>query len=165
MKKIEAIIRTSRFDYIHRCISKLGVKFLSFYEVKGMGFEHARQETYRGVAYEPAYIPRTKLEIVVPPFSRRRHQLYPPRRKNQRSRRRENFRLRCTRSLPHSQPRHGRSRPLIISISLHRHRSLNYGSTCSRPIHHQQPLDDDIHLVDFYHAPRICHPRSRPNPS
>ncbi len=66
MKKIEAIIRTSRFDYIHRCISKLGVKFLSFYEVKGMGFEHARQETYRGVAYEPAYIPRTKLEIVVP---------------------------------------------------------------------------------------------------
>ncbi len=66
MKKIEAIIRTSRFDYIHRCISKLGVKFLSFYEIKGMGFEHARQEMYRGVAYEPAYIPRTKLEIVVP---------------------------------------------------------------------------------------------------
>ena len=66
MKKIEAIIRTSRFDYIHRCISKIGVKFLSFYEVKGMGFEHARQEMYRGVAYEPAYIPRTKLEIVVP---------------------------------------------------------------------------------------------------
>ena len=66
MKKIEAIIRTSRFDQIHGCISKLGVKFLSFYEVKGMGFEHARQEMYRGVAYEPAHIPRTKLEIVVP---------------------------------------------------------------------------------------------------
>ena len=66
MKKIEAIIRTSRFDQIHTCVSKMGVKFLSFYEVKGMGFEHARQEMYRGVAYEPAYIPRTKLEIVVP---------------------------------------------------------------------------------------------------
>lgn len=66
MKKIEAIIRTSRFDQIHRCISGLGVKFLSFYEIKGMGFEHARQEMYRGVAYEPAYIPRTKLELVVP---------------------------------------------------------------------------------------------------
>lgn len=66
MKKIEAIIRTSRFDQIHTCVSKMGVKFLSFYEVKGMGFEHARQEVYRGVAYEPAYIPRTKLEIVVP---------------------------------------------------------------------------------------------------
>ncbi|MFN3997991.1 P-II family nitrogen regulator [Algoriphagus sp.] len=66
MKKIEAIIRTSRFDNIHACVSKLGVKFLSFYEIKGMGFEHARQEMYRGVAYEPTYIPRTKLEIVVP---------------------------------------------------------------------------------------------------
>ncbi|WP_026955914.1 P-II family nitrogen regulator [Algoriphagus vanfongensis] len=64
MKKIEAIIRTSRFEQIHKCISGLGVKFLSFYEIKGMGFEHARQEVYRGVAYEPAYIPRTKLEIV-----------------------------------------------------------------------------------------------------
>ncbi len=66
MKKIEAIIRTSRFDQIHTCVSKLGVKFLSFYEIKGMGFEHARQEVYRGVAYEPTYIPHPKLEIVVP---------------------------------------------------------------------------------------------------
>jgi nitrogen regulatory protein P-II 1 len=66
MKKIEAIIRTSRFDQIHTCVSKLGVQFLSFYEIKGMGFEHARQEMYRGVPYEPTYIPRTKLEIVVP---------------------------------------------------------------------------------------------------
>lgn len=66
MKKIEAIIRTSRFDQIHTCVSKLGVNFLSFSEIKGMGFEHARQEMYRGVAYEPTYIPRTKLEIVVP---------------------------------------------------------------------------------------------------
>lgn len=66
MKKIEAIIRTSRFEQIHTCLSGLGVKFLSFYEIKGLGFEHARLEMYRGVAYEPAYIPRTKLEIVVP---------------------------------------------------------------------------------------------------
>ncbi len=65
MKKIEAIIRTARFDQIHACVSKLGVNFLSFYEIKGMGFEHARPEMYRGIAYEPTYIPRTKLEIVV----------------------------------------------------------------------------------------------------
>ena len=64
MKKIEAIIRTSRFDQIHACVAGLGVKFLTFYEVKGMGLEHARLEMYRGVPYEPAYIPRTKIEIV-----------------------------------------------------------------------------------------------------
>ena len=64
MKKIEAIIRTSKFEDIYKCVSALGVKFLTFYEVKGMGMEHAKSQTYRGVAYEPAYIPRTKIEIV-----------------------------------------------------------------------------------------------------
>jgi nitrogen regulatory protein P-II 1 len=65
MKKIEALIRTSKFDEIHKCLSGLGVKFLTFYEVKGMGLQHARTQTYRGVAYEPTFIPRTKLEIVI----------------------------------------------------------------------------------------------------
>ncbi len=64
MKKIEAIIRTSKFEEIYKCVAGLGVKFLTFYDVKGMGMEHAKSQTYRGVAYEPAYIPRTKLEIV-----------------------------------------------------------------------------------------------------
>ncbi|MCH7414051.1 P-II family nitrogen regulator [Belliella sp. R4-6] len=64
MKKIEAIIRTSKFQDIYKCVAGLGVKFLSFYDVKGMGLEHARPQTYRGVAFEPSYIPRTKIEIV-----------------------------------------------------------------------------------------------------
>ncbi|SNS43966.1 nitrogen regulatory protein P-II family [Belliella buryatensis] len=64
MKKIEAIIRTSKFEDIYKCVAGLGVKFLSFYDVKGMGLEHARPQTYRGVAFEPSYIPRTKIEIV-----------------------------------------------------------------------------------------------------
>ena len=64
MKKIEAIIRTSRFEVIHRCVAELGVKFLTFYEVKGMGLEQAKLQQYRGVLYEPTYIPRTKLEII-----------------------------------------------------------------------------------------------------
>ncbi|MFD2035091.1 P-II family nitrogen regulator [Belliella marina] len=64
MKKIEAIIRTSKFQDIYKCVAGLGVKFLSFYDVKGMGLEHAKPQTYRGVAFEPSYIPRTKIEIV-----------------------------------------------------------------------------------------------------
>ncbi|MCH7401394.1 P-II family nitrogen regulator [Belliella kenyensis] len=64
MKKIEAIIRTSKFEDIYKCVAGLGIKFLSFYDVKGMGLEHAKPQTYRGVAYEPSYIPRTKIEIV-----------------------------------------------------------------------------------------------------
>jgi len=65
MKKIEALIRTSKFDEIHACLSGLGVKFLTFFEVKGMGLQHAKTQQYRGVAYEPTFIPRTKLEIVI----------------------------------------------------------------------------------------------------
>ncbi|MEX2512033.1 MAG: P-II family nitrogen regulator [Cyclobacteriaceae bacterium] len=65
MKKIEALIRTSKFDEIHKCLTGLGVNFLTFYEVKGMGLQHAKTQTYRGVAYEPTFIPRTKLEIVI----------------------------------------------------------------------------------------------------
>ncbi|HLU88361.1 MAG TPA: P-II family nitrogen regulator [Cyclobacteriaceae bacterium] len=65
MKKIEALIRTSRFDVIHQCIAELGVKFMTFYEVKGMGLQQPKPQQYRGVVYEPTYIPRTKLEIVV----------------------------------------------------------------------------------------------------
>lgn len=64
MKKIEALIRTSRFDVIHQCIAEIGVKFMTFYEVKGMGLQHAKTQQYRGVVYEPTYIPRTKLEII-----------------------------------------------------------------------------------------------------
>lgn len=64
MKKIEAIIRTSKFEDIHQCILGLGVRFFTFYEVKGMGMEHAKPQTYRGIAYEPSYLPRTKIEIV-----------------------------------------------------------------------------------------------------
>lgn len=66
MKKIEAIIRTSKFEEIHECLLGLGVKFLTTYEVKGMGMEPPKAQTYRGIAYEPAYIPRTKIEVVVP---------------------------------------------------------------------------------------------------
>lgn len=64
MKKVEALIRTSKFDIIHQCFAELGVKFMTFYEVKGMGLQHAKPQQYRGVLYEPTYIPRTKLEIV-----------------------------------------------------------------------------------------------------
>jgi len=65
MKKIEALIRTSKFEKVHECIAALDVRFLTFYEVKGIGLEHAKEQSYRGASYSPVYIPRTKLEMVV----------------------------------------------------------------------------------------------------
>jgi len=65
MKKIEAIIRTSKFEEVVSELSKIGVPFLTFSEVKGIGTEHATTQQYRGTAYDVGFIPRTLLEIVI----------------------------------------------------------------------------------------------------
>ncbi len=66
MKKIEAIIRTSKFEQVHAELEKIGISFFTFFEVKGIGTEHAATQQYRGTAYDVGFIPRTRLEIVVP---------------------------------------------------------------------------------------------------
>ncbi|MEM6841880.1 MAG: P-II family nitrogen regulator [Bacteroidota bacterium] len=64
MKKVEAIIRTSKFEQVVEALADAGVTFLSFYDVKGHGLEK-EYRTYRGTTYDVGYIPRTKLEIIV----------------------------------------------------------------------------------------------------
>jgi len=64
MKKVEAIIRTSKFEDVVEALAEQGITFLSFYDVKGHGLEKEYQ-TYRGATYDVGYIPRTKLEIIV----------------------------------------------------------------------------------------------------
>ncbi|MGD1893712.1 MAG: P-II family nitrogen regulator [Cyclobacteriaceae bacterium] len=64
MKKVEAIIRTSKFEQVVEALADVGVTFLSFYDVKGHGLEK-EYRTYRGTTYDVGYIPRTKLEIIV----------------------------------------------------------------------------------------------------
>jgi len=64
MKKVEAIIRTSKFEEVVEALAEQGITFLSFYDVKGHGLEK-EYHTYRGATYDVGYIPRTKLEIIV----------------------------------------------------------------------------------------------------
>lgn len=65
MKKIEAIIRTSKFELVHAALSRLGIPFMYSMEVKGFGKESSLAHTYRGAHYDVGFIPRTKLEVVV----------------------------------------------------------------------------------------------------
>jgi nitrogen regulatory protein P-II 1 len=65
MKKIEAIIRTSKLEDVTEGLEAIGVKFFTFFEVKGHGNEKPSEITYRGVPYDSGYIPRTKIELVV----------------------------------------------------------------------------------------------------
>jgi nitrogen regulatory protein P-II 1 len=66
MKKIEAIIRTSKFEEVYAELAKIGIRFMTYSEVKGIGMEHGVAQTYRGAEYDIGFIPRTRLEIAVP---------------------------------------------------------------------------------------------------
>ena len=66
MKKIEAIIRTSKFEEVKAELKKIGIDFFSYWEASGVGNEHARgHHFYRGTVYDTQYIPRIFISIVL----------------------------------------------------------------------------------------------------
>ena len=64
MKKIEAIIRTSKFEEVKEALKEAGIDFFSYTDVTGVGNEMRKGE-YRGTVYDTSYIPRQMLTIVV----------------------------------------------------------------------------------------------------
>ena len=65
MKKIEAIIRSSKFDAVKESLEAIGTKFFTFLEVKGYGKQKGDHVVYRGAAYDVGYIGRIQIEIIV----------------------------------------------------------------------------------------------------
>ncbi len=64
MKKIEAIIRKTKFEDVKDALTSNDIEWFSYYDVRGVG--KAKQErVYRGVAYDTSYIERVLLSIVV----------------------------------------------------------------------------------------------------
>jgi nitrogen regulatory protein P-II 1 len=64
MKKIEAIIRKTKFEEVKESLHENGIEFFSFWQARGVG--SARESrVYRGVAYDTGTIERLYLEIVV----------------------------------------------------------------------------------------------------
>jgi len=64
MKKIEAIIRKSKFDEVKIALKEIGIDFFSYCDVRGEG--KSRQErVYRGRVYDTSVIERTMLSIIV----------------------------------------------------------------------------------------------------
>jgi nitrogen regulatory protein P-II 1 len=64
MKKIEAIIRKSRFNEVKNELQNVGIDFFSFWDVRGVG--KSRQERiYRGIVYDTSTIERTMVSIIV----------------------------------------------------------------------------------------------------
>ncbi|MDR2765152.1 MAG: P-II family nitrogen regulator [Tannerella sp.] len=64
MKKIEAIIRKTKFEEVKEALLEADIEWFSYYDVRGVG--KTRQERiYRGIVYDTSYIERTLLTIVV----------------------------------------------------------------------------------------------------
>ena len=66
MKKIEAIIKPFKLDDVTDALNELGIKGMTISEVKGYGRQKGHTEIYRGAEYVVDFIPKIKIEIVVP---------------------------------------------------------------------------------------------------
>ena len=64
MKKIEAIIRKSKFDDVKEALHEVEVNFFSYWDVTGVGNEK-EGHVYRGITYSTSEIQRRYLSIVV----------------------------------------------------------------------------------------------------
>ena len=64
MKKVEAIIRKSKFSAVKEALQNVGVNFFSYWDVTGLGNEK-EGHVYRGVSYSTSDIQRRYLSIVV----------------------------------------------------------------------------------------------------
>ena len=66
MKKIEAIIKPHKLDDVKEGLTGIGIKGMTVTEVKGYGRQKGHTEIYRGAEYVVDFLPKIKIEIVVP---------------------------------------------------------------------------------------------------
>jgi nitrogen regulatory protein P-II 1 len=66
MKKIEAIIKPFKLEEVKDALTEIGIQGLTVSEVKGFGRQKGHTELYRGAEYVVDFIPKLKIEVVVP---------------------------------------------------------------------------------------------------
>ena len=66
MKKIEALIKPFKLDDVREALNDIGIHGMTITEVKGYGRQKGHKEVYRGAEYLVDFMPKVKLEIVVP---------------------------------------------------------------------------------------------------
>lgn len=66
MKLITAIIKPFKLDDVRQALTSLGVQGMTVTEVKGFGRQKGQTEIYRGAEYTVQFLPKIKVEVVVP---------------------------------------------------------------------------------------------------
>jgi len=66
MKKIEAVIKPFKLDEVKDALTEIGITGMTISEVKGFGRQKGHTKLYRGAEYVVDFIPKIKLEVIVP---------------------------------------------------------------------------------------------------
>ncbi len=66
MKKVEAIIKPFKLDDVKAALEEIGVHGMTITEVRGHGRQRGHTELYRGAEYVVDFVPKLKVEVVVP---------------------------------------------------------------------------------------------------
>jgi nitrogen regulatory protein P-II 1 len=66
MLKIEAIVRHHKLEEIKEALVSQGFHGMTVTEVRGFGRQKGQTETYRGAEYKIDFVPKLKLELIVP---------------------------------------------------------------------------------------------------
>lgn len=66
MKKLEAIIQTSRLNPVKEALQEIGIDGMTVSEVRGHGRQKGHTEVYRGNEYTVDLLPKMKIEIFLP---------------------------------------------------------------------------------------------------
>ena len=66
MKQVTAIVKPFKLDDVREALSEIGVQGITVSEVKGFGRQKGHTELYRGAEYVVDFLPKVKIEVVVP---------------------------------------------------------------------------------------------------
>ena len=66
MKKVEAIIKPFKLEEVKDALGEIGIEGMTITEVKGFGRQKGHTEIYRGSEYTVDFLPKIKLELVLP---------------------------------------------------------------------------------------------------
>ena len=66
MKMVEAIVKPFKLDEVKEALTKAGIQGMTVEEVKGFGRQKGHTELYRGAEYSVDFLPKVKIEILVP---------------------------------------------------------------------------------------------------
>lgn len=66
MKLVTAVIKPFKLDAVREALSEIGVHGMTVTEVKGFGRQKGHSELYRGAEYVIDFLPKIKIEVVVP---------------------------------------------------------------------------------------------------